>query len=151
MKKIYILLALCIVFSAACYSQKKTCHDSLITRTIERYINPPDCIDCDYTGISLLKIYREDDSVKIKTIYASGNGYNFDNDKGLSKGLTLKCKNYIGIKDTIVAPVYFYYNNGTLNLPSEKSNSTANKKLRGLGKEMMLLEKIIITSYPAVR
>lgn len=65
---------------------KHSSEDSLLRKTIERVIRFPDCIDCDYTGITLIQVFKSDDSIKIKSLYSSGNGYNFENDK--------KCKMY---------------------------------------------------------
>lgn len=62
-----------------------------------------------------------------------------------------KCIDYIEKGYKAVIPIYFYYDNGTLNAPSSMSDSILKKKIRRLNRKTFVMEPIVFTVYPSVK
>ena len=152
MKQFFLIL---FILVACLTSREQEAHessvDSSIKRTIERWILPPDCVECDFTGISFIQVYVLNDSIKIKSLYSSGNGYDYDNSRLLTKGLNIKFFGKISKDYNVVIPLYFYYDNGVLNPPSKELQLKAKKKIKKLKRKAIVLEPILITSFTPKR
>ena len=152
MKQFFLTL---FILLACLTSREQEAHessvDSSIKRTIERWILPPDCVECDFMGISFIQVYVLNDSIKIKSLYSSGNGYDYDNSRLLTKGLNIKFFGKISKDYNVVIPLYFYYDNGVLNPPSKELQLKAKKKIKKLKRKAIVLEPILITSFTPKR
>lgn len=122
--------------------------DTLLKKKI--FFSLPNCVDCDSTGISIIEVYKLNDSIKIKSWYSSGYGYNFEKDNRLTKRLNTELIDTIPVGYHAVIPLYFYYKNdaGIVSSPSNKAGSAAEKKIRKLKRKSVVLEPVIITKYP---
>src|SRR5436305_7862163 len=107
------ILFISILNTMRIFSYSQNCQAHLNQNFIEKVINRsmplPDNIECNNTGISVLKIYKETDSVKMMSLYYSCSDYDFSSSKYLSKALNKYCKDSIPDKCAIVVPIYFYY------------------------------------------
>jgi hypothetical protein len=148
MKVIFLLITL-LSSNILLQAQKNNCIVDPIKLqiVIERNLLPRQDIECDYTGGSIIQIYKLNDSLAIKSLYASRKGYNFDNDALLSKQLNKYYVDSFTKTCKVVIPMLFYYSDKKTSFePSDKIKTTINEmreKMRT--KNLQLLETLILT------
>lgn len=104
-------------------------------------------IDWDYTGATLMQICKENDSLQIKTLYASCHGYDFEDDHFLKKQLNKSYKDSSIGSCKIIMPFYWNYNDDKLIHKPSKKIKNEMKKIIAVqkGKQVLLLEPFEIT------
>jgi hypothetical protein len=132
MKKKYFSIFILSAFWFSSYGQncETDINQDFIKKIIDRNIDIPYGVECDYTGIGLVEIYKENDSVKMKSIYYSCSAYDFSNQRSLSKALNKYCKDSIPETCKIICPIIYYYNdNDSLQKPAEYKFAAMNQNI----------------------
>ena len=107
----FIPVILFLLVSLETVAQNESCeqHIKKLPTMLFLHMRPVEDIDCDYTGATLVLIKRENDSLVLKTLYASCHGYSFENDDYLVKNLNKYYKDSVSEHCNIILPIYFDY------------------------------------------
>ena len=147
MKMFFIIVS--FSFFKTGFGQEITCGINIkkLEDVIFRNMKSIDDVDCDYTGATLMQIYKENDSLQIKTLYASCHGYNFEDDQFLKKRLNKYYKDSSMGGCKIIMPFYWNYNDDkSIQKPSEEIKGQMKKIIsKQKGKQILILEPFEIT------
>lgn len=145
-----LLLTLLVLFSlspAPAQMLNKSTIDSIVIKSIQRNIFSPAIVEPGSVGISVIEVYIQNDSIKIQSLYSSGEGYDFTNDKylvsGLNKALMQKIPNYY----KAIVPVYFHYSDGAEHKPPAIAQEEAQKKINTLKGTANVLDPVVLILY----
>ena len=97
--------------------------------------------------------YKENDSIRVKSIYYSRSAYDFSSDKFLSEAVNKYYKDSIPAECEIVLSVYFYYvpDSGTVQKPKAQEFVAMENKLHHLSKKnVIILDPIEWKLYPLI-
>ncbi len=147
MKQIVLILTT-LVWSFMATAQKNSFAsiDSLVKNGVYRGINAPDEVHSDNAGATILRIFVVDDSVKVSSLYASGLGYDYTNERHLVKSLNQKLRGQIPVAYDVIIPLFFHYNDGVEYAPSEEVQMEVNKKIKKLKRNYRVLETATLTT-----
>jgi uncharacterized Rmd1/YagE family protein len=153
MKQLVLFL---IVLSAGTnsFAQQNTRHyDSLARKAVERFTAHPDCDACNVAGIVLLKLFKANDSVQIKVLYASEEMYNIEHHQNLPRWLNKKYKDSFENNYGVLVPVYFRYQKENSGPPevSAEQKEILKKQIGKYGCKMNVTEPAVIIGYAPVR
>jgi len=145
-----------IIFSIAlnAAAQKNTRFtDSVIKKIMLRIVAHPDCDVCDSTGIALLKVCKEKDSMQVKVVYASAAIYVIETDKYIARWLNKKYKELFKNKYKVLMPLYFqYYKENTTAIPlSDSQMKIVKKQIKKQGRNIHTTNAVSIVGYAPMR
>ncbi len=146
--KIFFIILFFSLFKTG-FGQAVDCGSNIskLKVTIFRNLGSIVDVECDYTGATLLQIYKEKDSLKIKTLYASCQAHNLEDNSFLKKQLNKLYKDSITGDCKIILP--FYWNDDdakSIYKPSEKIKNEMNEMIAiQKGKQGLILEPLEIT------
>ena len=129
-----VLTLITLVYSFKAIAQKGVDEslDSLIVKNVYRGIKAPDDIDSDNAGATILRIYISKDSLKVQSLYSSGNGFDFTDDKYLVKWMNKQLAGQIPKDHEVILPLYFEYSDGTKYVPSEEVKAEVKRNIKRL-------------------
>lgn len=150
MKKIIFLISFLMLVISVKSQSNKLFHDSLLTILIKKQIGFPYDDGPDSSGVTLIKIYKQQDSLKMVIVYASAARFALAQDGGLKKRINkYKEKFPDGYKTYI--PVYFVYDSGNGIVPADPNAAKIlSQKIKSLGKRVHVLDPINIPGYAPV-
>ena len=150
MKKLIFLISFLVLAIISKSQSNKLYHDSLLTIMIKKQIGFPYDDGPDSSGVTLIKIYKQQDSLKLDIVYASAARFALSHDGGLIKRINrYKDKFPNGYKAFV--PLYFVYDNGNSIVPTAATaTKTLSQKIKSLGKKVHVLDPISIPGYAPV-
>jgi hypothetical protein len=151
MKK-YIFSFSLFILALATYGQTSAeAYDSLLTRTIQKQIIFPDSNGIYSTGVTIIRVYKNNDSLHLDVLYASGTEFNLTDDKELRRRFNMH-KDRFPNGYSAVVPLYFdMYKEGDEMIPLNIDSSKAlEQEIKTIEKKYRVIRPIHISGYPTV-
>lgn len=150
MKKLIFFISFLVLTLSGNGQSNKLYHDSLLTIMIKKQIGFPYDDGPDSSGVTLIKIYKQQDSLKMDIVYASAARFALANDGGLKKRINKYKERFPDGYKTYI-PIYFVYDNGNSIVPTAATaTKTLSQKIKRLGKKVHVLDPISIPGYAPV-
>ena len=131
----------------------KTSSDLTMIKALGQNILYPYCHGCDSSGLSLVKVYKYKDSLRVRSLYASDSRFNLEEDMQFIRRLNLKYKQRFSEGYTAIVPIYFYYYSER-EVPDPihpVAKSTLESKIKELTGKVHILKPITVAGYQIVR
>jgi hypothetical protein len=126
-------------------------YDSLLIRTIQKQIIFPDSNGIYSTGATIIRVYKNNDSLYLDILYASGTEFNLADDKELRRRFNVH-KDRFPNGYSAVVPLYFdMYKEGDEMIPLNIDSSNAlQQEIKTIEKKYRVIRPIHISGYPTV-
>lgn len=125
--------------------------DSIVIKNVQRNIFAPGLIEEGSVGISIIDVSVLNDSIKIQSLYSSGEGYELTNQKYLVRELNSALMQKIPGDYKAIVPVYFHYSNAGEHKPPATAQAEAQKKIDSLKATTNVLDPVTLILYRSVR
>jgi len=125
--------------------------DSLLRKIIQKNIVYPYFQGYDSSGVALIKIFKNKDSLTLTVLYASGIQFDIEEDENIILRIN-KSKDWFPNGYSALIPVYFYYHKEGYDIPvSNIAEAALQNHVKKLGKKVHLLSPIPIDGFETVR
>ena len=152
MKRVASIFFLLMPFSTLLAQDNLKDFDSLLSKTLQTHIGFPECNACDSSGLALLIITEFNDSLIIKTLYASSFHFDQEKDDGFIRRFNKAYKKNFKKNSSVVIPLHFnYYKEGDILVPINTACEKAlTVKLKSLKKGTHILNPVLIKGFELV-
>lgn len=120
--------------------------DTSLKRMLERYIGAPRSVSKGENGMALIRVYKSQGSVMLKTVYASNKDYDLNVDQRLIEVANRKNAPVV-LKEDVVVPVFFYAQDETHKETPANLTPAAKKVINEMGAGTQVSEPIWIITF----